>query len=50
MYLRPAPAGVEVEASDRLAAYVGIGVCLVVSVGLFFFPGPLWDVVAQFST
>ena len=50
MYLRPAPAGVDVQASEQLPVYVGIGICVVVSVGLFFFPGPLWDVVSQFST
>jgi NADH-quinone oxidoreductase subunit N len=50
MYLRPTPAGVDVRASEQLPAYLGVGLCVVVSVGLFFFPGPLWDVVAQFST
>ncbi|HXY37729.1 MAG TPA: NADH-quinone oxidoreductase subunit N [Planctomycetaceae bacterium] len=50
MYLRPAPETVEVRATELLPAWLGIGLCLVVSVGLFFFPGPLWDVVAQFST
>jgi NADH-quinone oxidoreductase subunit N len=50
MYLRPAPAELNVEASQEVPAYVGIALCVVVSVGLFFFPGPLWDVVSQFST
>jgi NADH-quinone oxidoreductase subunit N len=50
MYLRPAPAGLDVQASQQLPAHVGIALCVVVSVGLFFFPGPLWDIVSQFST
>jgi NADH-quinone oxidoreductase subunit N len=50
MYLRPPPEGLDVRASERLPAYLGIGLCVVISVGLFFFPGPLWAVVAQFST
>ncbi len=49
MYLRPAPAAIEVDTSRQLPAYVGVGLCVAVSVGLFFFPGPLWDVIAQFS-
>jgi NADH-quinone oxidoreductase subunit N len=50
MYLRPPAANVEIQTSDLLPAYLGIGVCVVVSVGLFFYPGPLWDIVAQFPT
>jgi len=49
MYLRPAPATVLVDTSRQLPAYLGVGLCVAVSVGLFFFPGPLWDVVSQFS-
>ncbi|HET6325402.1 MAG TPA: NADH-quinone oxidoreductase subunit N [Planctomycetaceae bacterium] len=49
MYLRPAPAGVEVRTSHHLPAYLGVGLCVVVSVGLFFFPGTLWDLVSQFT-
>jgi NADH-quinone oxidoreductase subunit N len=49
MYLRPAPEAADIETSPHLPAYAGIAVCVVVSVGLFFFPGPLWDVVTQFS-
>jgi NADH-quinone oxidoreductase subunit N len=50
MYLRPAPADNDVRTSAELPAYVGVGLCLVVSVGLFFFPDPLWAVVAQFKS
>jgi NADH-quinone oxidoreductase subunit N len=52
MYLRPAPdaSTAPLVTSRQLPAYFGIGLCVVVSVGLFFFPGPLWDVVSQFST
>jgi NADH-quinone oxidoreductase subunit N len=50
MYLRPAPAAdAAVETSRQLPAYVGIGVCVVISIGLFFFPGVLWDFVSQFA-
>jgi NADH-quinone oxidoreductase subunit N len=49
MYLRPAPAGVDVHTSRYLPAYLGVGLCVVISVGLFFFPGPLWDLVSQFT-
>jgi NADH-quinone oxidoreductase subunit N len=49
MYLRPVPAGVDVRTSRHLPAYVGVGLCVVVSVGLFFFPGALWDLVSQFT-
>jgi NADH-quinone oxidoreductase subunit N len=49
MYLRPAPATIVVDTSRQLPAYLGVGLCVAVSVGLFFFPGPLWDVVSQFS-
>jgi NADH-quinone oxidoreductase subunit N len=49
MYLRPAPATVDLDTSRQLPAYLGVGLCLAISIGLFFFPGPLWDVVAQFT-
>jgi NADH-quinone oxidoreductase subunit N len=49
MYLRPAPAGLDVRTSRHLPAYLGVGLCVVVSVALFFFPGALWDLVSQFT-
>jgi NADH-quinone oxidoreductase subunit N len=49
MYLRPAPAGLDVRTSRHLPAYFGVGLCVVVSVALFFFPGALWDLVSQFT-
>jgi NADH-quinone oxidoreductase subunit N len=48
MYLRPAPAS-PVETSGQLPAAIGIGVCVAISVALFFFPSFLWDLVDQFS-
>lgn len=47
MYLRP-PASA-VETTNRLPAAFGIAMCVVVSVGLFFFPNLLWELVNQFS-
>jgi NADH-quinone oxidoreductase subunit N len=49
MYLRPPVAAPAVETSRQLPAYVGVALCLVVSIGLFFFPGALWDFVSQFT-
>lgn len=47
MYLRPATGGV--ETSGRLPAVIGVGVCVAISLGLFFFPGILWNLVDQFG-
>jgi NADH-quinone oxidoreductase subunit N len=47
MYLRPAAASV--EASSQLPAIIGVGLCVAVSLGLFFFPGFLWNLVDQFA-
>jgi NADH-quinone oxidoreductase subunit N len=47
MYLRPAAGGV--EASARLPAVIGVALCVAVSLGLFFFPGFLWNLVDQFA-
>jgi hypothetical protein len=47
MYLRPATTGVETSA--RLPAVIGVGVCVAISLGLFFFPGILWNLVDQFA-
>jgi NADH-quinone oxidoreductase subunit N len=46
MYLRP-PA-VTVETSRQLPTVIGVALCVAVSLGLFFFPGFLWDLVDQF--
>jgi NADH-quinone oxidoreductase subunit N len=47
MYLRPAAGGVETSA--RLPAVIGVVLCVAVSLGLFFFPGFLWNLVDQFA-
>jgi NADH-quinone oxidoreductase subunit N len=47
MYLRPATASV--EASAQLPAIIGVALCVAVSLGLFFFPGFLWNLVDQFA-
>jgi NADH-quinone oxidoreductase subunit N len=47
MYLRPPAAGV--ETSIQLPAFIGVALCVAVSVGLFFFPGFLWNLVDQFA-
>jgi NADH-quinone oxidoreductase subunit N len=49
MYLRPPLAAPSVETSRQLPAYIGVALCLVVSIGLFFFPSALWDFVSQFT-
>ena len=47
MYLRPPVSGVETSA--RLPAVIGVVLCVAVSLGLFFFPGFLWNLVDQFA-
>lgn len=47
MYLRPA-SDVTVETSAQLPAVIGVILCVAVSLGLFFFPGFLWNIVDQF--
>jgi NADH-quinone oxidoreductase subunit N len=47
MYLRPP--GVTIETSSQLPAVIGIALCVAVSLGLFFFPGFLWNLVDQFA-
>jgi len=46
MYLRPST--VSVETSRHLPTVIGVALCVAVSLGLFFFPGVLWDLVDQF--
>jgi hypothetical protein len=38
-----------VEASAQLPAIIGVALCVAVSLGLFFFPGFLWNLVDQFA-
>jgi NADH-quinone oxidoreductase subunit N len=46
MYLRPST--VTVETFRQLPTVIGVALCVAVSLGLFFFPGFLWDLVDQF--
>lgn len=46
MYLRPSI--VPVETSAQLPAVIGVALCVAVCLGLFFFPGLLWNLVDQF--
>jgi NADH-quinone oxidoreductase subunit N len=46
MYLRPS--SVSVETSRHLPTIIGVALCVAVSLGLFFFPSVLWDLVDQF--
>jgi NADH-quinone oxidoreductase subunit N len=46
MYLRPA--GAPVQASRSFPAAIGIALCVLVSLGLFFYPNALWELVDQF--
>jgi NADH-quinone oxidoreductase subunit N len=46
MYLRPPVQGVETSA--QLPAVIGVALCVAVTLGLFFYPGFLWNLVNQF--
>ena len=39
----------DVETSAQLPAVIGVALCVAVSLGLFFFPGFLWNLVDQFA-
>ncbi len=47
MYLRPPV--LSVKTSPQLPAVIGVALCVAISLGLFFFPGFLWNLVDQFA-
>ena len=48
-YLHPQTEAVTFEASKSLALTAAVGLCAVLILGLFFFPNPLWQLLAQAS-
>jgi NADH-quinone oxidoreductase subunit N len=46
MFLRPSTG--PVETSRHLATVIGVAFCVAASLGIFFFPGFLWNLVDQF--
>ena len=47
MYLRRSEVAIEI--SPQLPAVIGVILCVAVSLGLFFFPSFLWNLVDQFA-
>jgi NADH-quinone oxidoreductase subunit N len=48
-YLHPQTEAVTFETSKSLALTAAVGLCAVLILGLFFFPNPLWQLLAQAS-